>query len=136
VPERQGALARLREVRSLLLALACAVAAVGLHLARRRGREAGAGEEAEAAAGRLVGGRWRRAALPGVPTLAAGGSLGAYAALLLPATLLLLPRAASLGYAVPIGAWAGPTAAIAAVLGWLALAAGRVVLAGRAEAAS
>jgi tetratricopeptide (TPR) repeat protein len=136
VPERQGALARLREVRSLLLALACAVAAVGLHLARRRGREAGAGEEAEAAAGRLVGGRWRHAALPGVPTLAAGGSLGAYAALLLPATLLLLPRAASLGYAVPIGAWAGPTAAIAAVLGWLALAAGRVVLAGRAEAAS
>lgn len=132
LPERHGALARLREVRSLLLALACAVAAVGLHLARRRGRDAGAGDEADDAWG-LAAGRWRRAALPGIPTLVAGGSIGAYGALLLPAMLLLLPRAASLGYALPIGAWAGPAAAVAALAGWLALAAGRLLLAAREE---
>lgn len=127
-PERGGALARLREVRSLLLAFACAVAALGLHLARRRG-----GDDGGAAAAGLVAGRWRRAALPGVPTLVAGGSLGAYAGLLLPAFLLLLPRAHALGYELPIGAFAGPVAAVAAALGWLALAAGRVLLAARAE---
>jgi tetratricopeptide (TPR) repeat protein len=142
VPQRPGALARLREVRSLLLALACAVAAVGLHLARRRGGNdaGGAGEggavkddAVEADAERLLAGRWRRAALPGLPTLAAGGSLGAYAALLLPAVLLLLPLAGAIGYEVPIGAWAGPAAPAAAALGWLAVAAVRVLVAAREE---
>ncbi|HEX6203125.1 MAG TPA: tetratricopeptide repeat protein [Thermoanaerobaculia bacterium] len=128
-PERDGALARLREVRSLLLAFACAVAALGLHLARRRGGE----DDGGAAAAGLVAGRWRRAVLPGVPTLVAGGSLGAYAALLLPALLLLLPRAGALGYELPVGAFAGPVTAVAAAVGWLALAAGRVLVAARAE---
>jgi tetratricopeptide (TPR) repeat protein len=127
-------LARLREVRSLGLALGAAALAVALQLLRRRRsrRAEPEGGPAPAEAGvRLLGGLWRRALLPGVPSLVDGHGARAYLALLLPAVLVLLPGADALTFELPLGHYAGPVAAVASLIGAALWLGARLLLARR-----
>ena len=119
-------LSRLREVRSFGIAFGALAAALALQLVRRRtASDLAEDEEADEEPGAgLVASPWRRALLPGVPSMVAGRGLRAYLALVPPAFLVLLPGADTLAFELPLGNYGGPVAGVTCAAGtalWLFL---------------
>ena len=95
---RSGAAGIFRKGLSLLVALACVLVALALHLARR---PLGYSERSADVFPEGAFDRWGRILVPGVASAEIGEGGKAYLALLVPAAFLMLPLFGRLGVAIP-----------------------------------